>query len=343
MNKFFAIVLISTLFLSVLVLGCTGQQQTVEKPQVNATTSTQQNQTPPVVKTPVTAEKTFLVADTENHRILKIDSSGKILWKYGCPNINTLGICTSGYGDNLLLKPTAATFAGDTVLIAEREHHRIIEVDSSGDIVWSYGQYTSSGFGPNELWYPNYAERLSNGNTLIADGYNHRVIEVTPTKEIVWTYGCSLLTSGGKCSYSELRNPRMATRLADGNTLIADSEDSRIIEVNKEGNIVWEYKTGLSIPYFAYKTSDGNIVIANTKSNKVIEVSPDGNLIWEMTGLNFPTSVIKTGSGTYLIADSYGNRVIEVNSEKNITWQYGTGKFSNAEGELAHPSTIFVS
>ena len=53
------------------------------------------------------------------------------------------------------------------------------------EIVWQYGTTGTSGSGPNELYRPQDAERLSNGNTLIVDYNNHRVIELDTDNNIV--------------------------------------------------------------------------------------------------------------------------------------------------------------
>jgi DNA-binding beta-propeller fold protein YncE len=281
----------------------------------------------------------ILITDTHNHRIIRVsyDSKG-IVWQHGCATVNNLGRCST----EAFLRPTAATPAGKNILVTDRENHRIVEISEDSDVI-----DTISTTSDRNLWYPNYAERLADGNTLIADGFNNRVIEVDSSGDIVWQYGCARQTAAAKCAYgtgpNELRNPGMVERLADGNTLITDSENSRIIEVDQDGNLVWEFKSKLNIPYSAHKLDNGNVLISNTRSNSVMEVDQDGNLVWQFkTGISIPTDARRLGSGNTLITDSFNNRIIEVDPDGNIIWQYGSGSFGAAEGQLGKPSSALL-
>ena len=52
--------------------------------------------------------------------------------------------------------------------------------------------------------------------------------------------------------------PHDAERLADGNTLIADTGNHRVIEVDYSGTIVWSYETDLYWPYDAERVTSTN-------------------------------------------------------------------------------------
>jgi hypothetical protein len=84
---------------------------------------------------------------------------------------------------------------------------------------------------------------LANGNILVFDNLGHigeggasRVIEFDPlTQEIEWNY------SGDAATPLESRTRSAQQRLANGNTLITESDAGRILEVSADGDIVWEY------------------------------------------------------------------------------------------------------
>jgi hypothetical protein len=84
---------------------------------------------------------------------------------------------------------------------------------------------------------------LPNGNILLFDNYGHygeggisRVIELDPHSEgIVWQY----TGDAERPFYSGVRSAQ--ERLANGNTLITESEGGRLFEVTPGGEIVWEY------------------------------------------------------------------------------------------------------
>lgn len=67
-----------------------------------------------------------------------------------------------------------------------------------------------------------------------------RVIEFNPkTQKVVWEYKCPETGERGRRFYSRLMSG--AQRLENGNTLITESVNGRIFEVNNQGDIVWEY------------------------------------------------------------------------------------------------------
>lgn len=88
------------------------------------------------------------------------------------------------------------------------------------------------------------ADVLLSGNILLFDNYGNfsdtagvsRVLEFNPaTMQIVWQY------HGSDAAPLESRIRSDEERLANGNTLITESNGGRIIEVNRAGKIVWQY------------------------------------------------------------------------------------------------------
>ena len=69
---------------------------------------------------------------------------------------------------------------------------------------------------------------------LVADSENDRIVEYAQTNKENWTRTWSLGTRG-------LNWPRDADRLPNGNTLIVDTMNHRVIEVTPQGEIVWEF------------------------------------------------------------------------------------------------------
>lgn len=91
---------------------------------------------------------------------------------------------------------------------------------------------------------------LENGNLLIFDNqgdYRHggttRVIEYEPrTGAIVWQYP----TEGAMKLNAEIRGDQQ--RLPNGNTLINDFGEGRLLEVTRGGDIVWELVSDFTLP-----------------------------------------------------------------------------------------------
>jgi hypothetical protein len=121
------------------------------------------------------------------------------------------------------------------VLLSFRSINAIVVLDvASEQVVWALR-------GP---WNAQHdPDLLTNGNILIFDNLGHigeggasRVLEFDPlTQEIEWVY------SGDPAHPLESRTRSAQQRLANGNTLITESDAGRILEVSADGDIVWEY------------------------------------------------------------------------------------------------------
>ena len=124
-------------------------------------------------------------------------------------------------------------YGPDSVLICIRNQDTLAILDwKTKKLQWAWGQ--------GELSGPHDATLLPNGHILAFDnglGRDYsRVVEVDPlTDEIVWEYRAAEPQS----FYSMARGANQ--RLANGNTLVTESDDGRLFEVTSEGEIVWEF------------------------------------------------------------------------------------------------------
>jgi hypothetical protein len=100
------------------------------------------------------------------------------------------------------------------------------------ELSWCWGQ--------GELSRQHHPTLLENGNVLIYDNGPDRkftrIVELNPlTKKVVWKYK----TSPPENFYSALMGGNQ--RLANGNTLITESDKGHVFEITKEGKVVWEF------------------------------------------------------------------------------------------------------
>jgi Arylsulfotransferase (ASST) len=124
-------------------------------------------------------------------------------------------------------------FREGTALISSRSMNSVALVDLGKEkVVWELIGMTQEQHDP---------ALLKNGNVLIFDNLGSqnnksRVIEINPmTQEIVWQY-----KENEKYSfYSKTCGTNQ--RLPNGNTLIAESDNGRVLEVTPGNEIVWEY------------------------------------------------------------------------------------------------------
>jgi outer membrane protein assembly factor BamB len=219
-----------------------------------------------------------LVADTDNHRVMKIYRPTKeIVWQYGISG-------AMGSGNNQLGHPRAATLTPDnTILISDQYSSRVMEINMEKEIVWICGGWEG---GNNFINAPYYAERLKNNNTLITDWSNHIVIEIDKQGNIIWQYG-TIKTAGN--GYNQLMYPEKAIRTEDGNTIIVDTRNNRILEVNDANRVVWEfmnYRVGntskqLSNPTNVFRLENGHTVIIHNSNKNIIEINKNSEVVWQ--------------------------------------------------------------
>jgi len=162
-------------------------------------------------------------------------------------------------------------------------------------------------------------------NTLIVTG--DVVIEVNQWKRMVWSYD--------RPSWS----PRDAERAHDGNILIADSLNDRVLKVDGLGSIVWEYSwfddpewgpvDMLSSPRDIEEIGHEEYLVADWGNDQVVRIEAwrtDNPVTWKYgrAGLE-PTDVEMLPNRNILIVAR--DTVIEVRGG-DVVWEYYTGDSS---------------
>jgi hypothetical protein len=155
-----------------------------------------------------------------------------------------------------------------------------------------------------------------------------------------------------------------------GNLLISDQYNNRVIEIDRSGNIIWQFGIGpsdvtaKSIVGVNDAQRVGNATLmAGTgvpggvepacpngcADNRVLLVNRHGHVLWQygqfgVTGagpdeLNTPVQNTWTPEQTVLITDQGNQRIIEVSLRKEILWQYGqTGVAGIGPNQLSNPN-----
>jgi hypothetical protein len=177
---------------------------------------------------------------------------------------------------------------------------------------------------------------LANGNLLLHTAPTV-IKELTPKKEVVWTYEAK-----PKPGYKGRVEVHAFQRLADGNTMVAESGNRRIIEVDKDGKIVKEVALKVDNPdphrdtRMVRKLDSGNYLACHEADGCVREYDENGKVVWEYkldlggrpaTAGHGPeghgTSVygaIRLANGNTVIAGGNNNRVLEVSKDGKVVW-----------------------
>jgi len=193
---------------------------------------------------------------------------------------------------------------------------------------------------------------LPNGNLLLHTAAA-TVTELTPKKEVVWKY-----EARPKTGYKGRVEVHAFQRLADGNTMVAESGNRRIVEVNKDGKIVKvvplivEHSDPHRDTRMVRKLDTGNYLVCHEADGCVREYDEKGKMVWsyslDLAGRprspghgpeGHGTEVfgaIRLANGNTMIAGGNNNRVLEVNKDGTVVW-------SIDQKELPHITLAWVT
>lgn len=205
-----------------------------------------------------------------------------------------------------------------------QDRGRAIIMNAKGEIEWE----TPCPFVSHDI------AMLPNGNLLLHTA-PATIVEMTPDKKVVWEH-----TSKPKADYNGSVEIHAFQRLKDGLTMIAESGNRRIVEVDKDGKIVHEIPLTVDHPNshrdtrMARKLDNGHYLVCHEGDGMVREYDEKGNVVWSYTlDLNGKErkdghdghgtevfSALRLPNGNTLIGGGNNNRVFEVNREGKVVW-----------------------
>ena len=266
----------------------------------------------------VDGEGNLYIADSSDHRIRKVDSSGFITTIAGT-GASKFGGDGGPAVDAQLSSPTGMTVDDEgNLYIADYNNRRIRKVDSSGVITtiagsWFPGRNCFGGDGGPAtqagLCYPYDVAVDGAGNVYIADRLSHRIRKVD-TSGIISTIAGSRYYGGyggdgGPATQARLNDPAGVTVDIAGNIYIADTVNRRIRKVDTSGIITTIAGSGQSVYYFRDAGDGGPATDA---------------------AISHPYNVTVDGAGNLYITDSSHRRIRKVDSSGTINTIAGGGQ-----------------
>jgi len=222
-------------------------------------------------------------------------------------------------------KEAAGNTKNYSVLGADKK--RVAIINAKGEIEWEI---------PNEARETHDIQMLPNGNVLFQTSYT-TVVEVNRDKQVVWQYEAK-----PKEGYSGRIEIHSYQRLKNGLTMVAESGNARIVEVDKKGVIVNTLALTVEKPNphrdtrMVRKLDNGHYLVCHEGDGKVREYDKSGKVVWtyevDLNGRpvsqghgpeghgNSVFGAIRLPNGNTLIAGGNNNRVLEVNPAGKIVW-----------------------
>jgi len=303
------------------------------------------------------------IADTSNHRIRKVNTSGVIT--------TVAGNGTEGFsGDGgpatsaALNTPigVAVDMAGN-LYIADAFNNRIRKVNTAGVITTVAGNGVGGFSGDHaaatsaSLSAPFGVAVDKAGNLYIADTSNQRVRKVGTSGTIATVAGNGtegFSGDGGPATRASLNFPTGVTLDRADNLFVTDQSNHRIRKVTTGGVITTVAGNGdagfsgdhaaatsasLNLPIGTAVDAAGMLYIADTSNHRIRRVSSDGtvttvagNGVGGFSGdgsaatratLNSPSGVAVDSAGNLYIADSFNNRIRRLNAVPSATGDRG--------------------
>jgi trimeric autotransporter adhesin len=313
----------------------------------------------------VDAVGNLYVADTSNHRVRKIDTSGTIATVAGDGTESFSGDGGPATSATLNTPIGVAVDTAGNLYIADSFNNRVRKVNAAGVITTVAGNGDARFSGDHaaatsaSLSAPFGVAVDKAGNLYIADTSNHRVRRVDTSGMITTVAGNgteSFSGDGGAATRACLNFPTGVTVDRAGNLFIADQSNHRIRKVSTAGVITTLAGNGdagfsgdhatatsarLNLPIGTAVDTSGNLYIADMSNHRIRKVSADGivstvagNGIAGFSGdggaasraiLNSPGGLAVDAAGNLYISDSLNNRIRKLNTISSLPRGRGPG------------------
>ncbi len=228
---------------------------------------------------------------------------------------------------------------GYNVLIADRGNNRVLLVSPEKKILWEYdfnGLPRSTG--ADDAFFAD------SGNRIVVSLEHQQVIQIIDiaSKTVIWQYG-QLGKPGA--SNGRLNFPDDAYQLPNGDVIVADIRNCRVLEISPDKRIVRQAgltdRCGSQAPLLASPNgdtplADGHILISTIRDHSMVELDANWRPVLKLSlPLRYPSDPQPTKAGNFLIASyTHPGRITEISAAGQVMWDYAPA----GAGSLNRPS-----
>ncbi len=224
-----------------------------------------------------------ILFQTDWTTLVEMTPDKKIVWKYDAAK-------TNGNAGKKVEVHAFQRLADGVTMIAESGPGRIIEVDRDGKLLKEVKLKVAK---PDPHRDTRLVRKLQSGNYLVCHEADAKVREYDRDGKVVWSYTLDLAgrkRSPGHGPEGHGTEVFGAIRLPSGNTLIGGGNNNRVIEVDKDGKVVWsighDELPGIRLAWVTTVAAlpGGNVLVGNCHagpdSPQLFEVTRDKKVVW---------------------------------------------------------------
>ncbi len=236
---------------------------------------------------------------------------------------------------NLSFPRNLAAAADGTIYILDTGNHRVIQIDSEGEIVGNWGGFSGnntpdqSGGLFNEPWGIDVGP---DGSVYVADTWNHRIQKFSSDGEFITQWG----QFGQRETPFSLWGPRDVAVDSLGHVYVSDTGNKRILVYDPNGQFLTEFgDVGLGDGQFDEPSGlvidgNGNLYVADTWNQRIQAFAPDQNGIasifltkwdvaaWYGQSLDNKPYLAVDQDGNILVSDPEVSRILQFSPEGEL-------------------------
>jgi uncharacterized repeat protein (TIGR01451 family) len=255
--------------------------------------------------TAVDSSGAVYVADYNNSRIQKFDSSGNYVTQWG----------SFGNGNGQFENPAGvAVDSTGAVYVADKDNNRIQKFSSSGVYLTQWG---TVGIGNSQFYNPWGIAVDSTGAVYVADTGNNRIEKFDSSGNYITQWGSYGTTGNG-----QFNGPCGIAVDSTGAVYVADVNNDRIEKFDSSGNYITKWGSpGNANGQFDWPggvavDNSGMVYVTEQNNNRVQEFDPSGNYITQWGGYGtgngqfyLPVGIAIDGAGAIYVVDTGNTRV----------------------------------